>query len=80
MKRLTVLSLAVGLALATFGCAQKTVNDVLADPGRYAQKEISMSSRVSRSPDTGSIESRIRPDGSGCSRTGAFRARERASR
>ena len=46
MKRLTVLSLAVGLALATFGCAQKTVNDVLADPGRYAQKEISLEGDV----------------------------------
>jgi hypothetical protein len=28
------------------GCATKTVNDVLADPGRYAQKEISLSGKV----------------------------------
>jgi hypothetical protein len=28
------------------GCAQKTVNDVLADPGRYSQREISLSGRV----------------------------------
>lgn len=28
------------------GCAQKTVNDVLADPGRYAHREIAIKGRV----------------------------------
>lgn len=46
MTRSTVLSLALASALASFGCAQKTVNDVLADPGRYAQKEISLKGDV----------------------------------
>lgn len=35
----------VALAGAT-ACAQKTVNHVLADPARYAHKEISLSGRV----------------------------------
>ena len=39
------LSLVV-LALAGAACAQKTVNHVLADPARYANKEISLSGRV----------------------------------
>jgi hypothetical protein len=46
MTRHTLLSLAFLLALGSFGCAQKTVNDVLADPGRYAQKEISLQGDV----------------------------------
>jgi hypothetical protein len=33
-------------SLASAACAQKTVNDVLADPGRYAQKEVSISGQV----------------------------------
>ena len=39
---LTVLA----LAGASAGCAQKTVNHVLADPARYAHKEISLSGQV----------------------------------
>jgi hypothetical protein len=34
------------LAGASAGCAQKTVNDVLADPSRYARKEISLKGNV----------------------------------
>lgn len=37
---------AVTLAIAGAGCAQKTVNDVLADPSRYAQKEIKLQGNV----------------------------------
>jgi hypothetical protein len=37
---------AIALSGAGAGCAQKTVNDVLADPGRYGRKEISLSGRV----------------------------------
>ncbi len=33
-------------SLASAACAQKTVNDVLADPGRYANKDVSLSGRV----------------------------------
>jgi hypothetical protein len=36
----------VALAGASAACAQKTVNHVLADPARYAHKEISLSGRV----------------------------------
>lgn len=34
------------VALAGAACAQKTVNHVLADPARYANKEITLSGRV----------------------------------
>ena len=34
------------VALLGSGCAQKTVNDVLADPGRYAHDDISIRGRV----------------------------------
>jgi hypothetical protein len=34
------------LAGATASCAQKTVNHVLADPARYAHKEVSLAGRV----------------------------------
>ncbi|HLE72139.1 MAG TPA: hypothetical protein VJH87_20845 [Vicinamibacteria bacterium] len=36
----------VALAGPSAACAQKTVNHVLADPARYAHKEISLSGRV----------------------------------
>ena len=36
----------VVLAGASAACAQKTVNHVLADPARYAHKDISLSGRV----------------------------------
>jgi hypothetical protein len=36
----------LAFAGASASCAQKTVNDVLADPARYAHKEISLSGRV----------------------------------
>jgi hypothetical protein len=34
------------LAGSVAGCAQKTVNDVLADPGRYAREDIAIKGRV----------------------------------
>jgi hypothetical protein len=36
----------IALAGATASCAQKTVNHVLADPARYAHKEVSLAGRV----------------------------------
>lgn len=41
-----VLAVLLGVAGFGLGCAQKTVNDVLADPGRYARKEISIQGDV----------------------------------
>lgn len=47
MTRTRMLSLS-GLLLVglTVGCAAKTVNDVLADPSRYAKKDIALEGRV----------------------------------
>jgi hypothetical protein len=39
-------ALALGLMVASSGCAAKTVNDVLADPSRYADRHISLEGRV----------------------------------
>ncbi len=36
----------LGLAGASAGCATKTVNHVLADPARYAHREVSLAGRV----------------------------------
>lgn len=36
----------IALAGATASCAQKTVNHVLADPARYAHKDVSLAGRV----------------------------------
>jgi hypothetical protein len=38
--------IAATLVIAGAGCAQKTVNDVLADPSRYAQKTIKLEGNV----------------------------------
>ena len=40
------LLLASLIAVVGLGCAQKTVNDVLADPSRYARKDISLEGQV----------------------------------
>ncbi|GMR22259.1 MAG: hypothetical protein BMS9Abin37_0595 [Acidobacteriota bacterium] len=40
------LALAAALAFAVTGCAQKTVNDVLADPSRYADRNITLQGEV----------------------------------
>ena len=40
------LALAAVLAFAVTGCAQKTVNDVMADPSRYADRNITLKSEV----------------------------------
>lgn len=37
------------LALAMVGCEQKTINQIKADPGRYANKEVSVTGTVVRS-------------------------------
>jgi hypothetical protein len=41
-----MIGLAAALLAASAACATKTVNHVLADPARYANKEISLSGRV----------------------------------
>lgn len=47
MTKFWTRSLAVlALAGASAGCATKTVNHVLADPARYAHREISLAGRV----------------------------------
>ena len=45
MKPITLITAAVVSFLA-IGCAQKTVNDVLADPSRYADHNISLKGQV----------------------------------
>ena len=37
------------LALATAGCEQKTINEIKADPARYANREVSVVGTVTRS-------------------------------
>lgn len=47
MKRRITMGLgALALSAVGLGCATTTVNDVLADPSRYARKEISLEGRV----------------------------------
>lgn len=36
-------------ALAMIGCEQKSINEIRADPGRYANKEVSVVGKVTRS-------------------------------
>jgi hypothetical protein len=45
----TCIAIVVMLALAMVGCEQKTINQIKADPGRYANKEVSVSGTVVRS-------------------------------
>ncbi|HSF16029.1 MAG TPA: hypothetical protein VLK65_10805 [Vicinamibacteria bacterium] len=40
------LLLASMIAVVGLGCAQKTVNDVLADPSRYARKNVALEGQV----------------------------------
>lgn len=46
MRKQLVLGIVVGLALAVSGCATKTVNDVMADPSRYADRNITLKGAV----------------------------------
>jgi hypothetical protein len=43
------IAIVVLLALAMVGCEQKTINQIKADPGRYANKEVAVSGTVVRS-------------------------------
>ena len=43
------LVVVVLLALAMVGCEQKTINQIKADPGRYANKEVGVTGTVVRS-------------------------------
>lgn len=45
-RRLALLLVTLSLAGLGFGCAAKTINDVLADPSRYAKKNIALEGRV----------------------------------
>lgn len=46
MPRSVALVAALAFALAGFGCATKTVNDVMADPSRYADRTITLKGAV----------------------------------
>ena len=42
-----VVALAAGLALA--GCKQTKIGDITADPGRYAEKQVTVAGQVTQS-------------------------------
>ena len=42
MSKQLALAAALALGFAVTGCAQKTVNDVMADPSRYADRSITL--------------------------------------
>ena len=46
MSKQLALGVALLVALAVTGCAQKTVNDVMADPARYADRSITLKGEV----------------------------------
>jgi hypothetical protein len=48
-KRYALLVVVVLWALAMSGCEQKTINEIKADPGRYANREVSVIGTVVRS-------------------------------
>jgi hypothetical protein len=45
LKRATILILLTG-ALLTTACASRTINEVLADPGKYRNKEVKLTGSV----------------------------------
>jgi hypothetical protein len=46
-------AVAIALTIAAAGCATKTVNHILADPGRYRDRQVTLSGRVSDSYSIG---------------------------
>jgi hypothetical protein len=50
---LSALVLALTTAAAAAGCATKTVNHILADPGRYRDRQVTLSGRVADSYSLG---------------------------
>lgn len=46
MSKPIIIGAVVAVAVAVSGCATKTVNDVLADPSRYAERNITLEGRV----------------------------------
>ena len=46
---LAVIAILVISALMMAGCEQKTVNEILADPGSFANKEVTVAGTVARS-------------------------------
>lgn len=48
-RRGTTAVLAILLAVTLSGCASTSINDVLAEPGRYREKEVTVGGRVVKS-------------------------------
>ncbi len=46
MSKQLAIGTSLVIALAVTGCAQKTVNDVMADPSRYAERSITLKGEV----------------------------------
>lgn len=48
-RRAAAIAVCVGLGLALAGCGATTINHVLAEPGRYADKDVTLSGQVVKS-------------------------------
>ena len=48
-SRVSVAALAATIGLALTGCATKSINDILADPSRYANKDVTVKGEVTQS-------------------------------
>ena len=49
MSQYWMIGVMLAFALALTGCEQKKINEIRADPGRYANKEVSVVGNVTRS-------------------------------
>ena len=49
LSRVPAAVLAASLGLALTGCATKSINDILADPSRYANREVTVKGEVTQS-------------------------------
>ena len=49
VSRASAAVLAASFALALTGCATKSINDILADPSRYANKDVTVKGDVTQS-------------------------------
>ncbi len=47
--RWIVLAMMCGLSLSMVACEQKTINQIMAEPERYADKEVGIAGKVARS-------------------------------
>ena len=48
-SRVSAAALAAALGLALTGCATRSINDILADPSRYANKDVTVKGEVTQS-------------------------------